>query len=171
MFFTVSNQVSTAAKSYWTKQFELCSAFNAKALASMAKLSDLNLHAMQETLENSSKALQQILSSNQPAASNQAQLAIDAARAYGREVANIASDLRTESTHLVQNSVTAVNTQIDACLDDLSKEAPEAAGGAFQLMRAALGNVNKGYDQMIMTSEQAAQAVVDSLDSRSQPLH
>lgn len=73
--------------------------------------------------------------------------------------------------HLAQNSITAVNAQIDACLDELAKEAPDAAGGVLQLMRAAIGNVNKGYDQLMMTSEQAAKAVVDSLDGDSHPLH
>lgn len=171
MFFTVSSQVTSAATSYWASQFALCSAFNAKTLASMAKLSELNLHAIQETLGNSSMALQQSPSSDQAAASDRAQKVIEAARAYGRQVADIAFDMRAESTHLVQDSVNAATAQIDACLDGLSQQAPEAAGGVLQLMRAAIGNVNKGCDQMITTSDQAAQAVADSLDSRSHPLH
>ena len=169
MFSTVPSQISSAASSYWTRQFELCSAFNAKALTSMQKLSELNMHAMREAMENSSKALQQLMSSDKPAASDQAQLAIDAARAYSRQVTDIALDMRTESTHLVQGSISAASAQVDACLDGLTKDAPDAAGGVLQLMRVAVGNVHKGYDQLMMTSEQAAQAVVDSLDGASQP--
>lgn len=169
MFSIVSSQVSTAAASYWARQFELCSAFNAKALTRMTKLSDLNMHAMQEALENSSKTLQQMLSSDKPTASDQAQLAIDGARAYSRQIAGIALEMGTESTHLMQGSITAVNAQIDACLDGLTKDAPDSASGVLQLMRAAIGNVNKGYDQLMETSEHAAQAVVDSLDGGSHP--
>jgi hypothetical protein len=162
--------VSTAVASYWAKQFELCSAFNAKALASMTKLSELNMHTIQGALENSSKAMQQ-LSSDQPSASDQAQLAIDAARAYGKQVAGIAFDMRTESTHLMQNSISAVHAQVDSYIADLTKEAPDAASGALQLVRTAIGNANKGYDQLMMTSEQAAQAVVDSLNGDTHPIH
>lgn len=171
MFFTVSSQISSAAASYWARQFELCSAFNAKALASMTKLSELNTRAMREAVQNSSTALQQLLTSGGTAPSDRAQLAIDGARAYGRQVAGIAFDMRTESTHLVQNSLNSVHTQFDSYLDDLTKGAPETASGALQLVRAAIGNVNKGYDQLIMTSDQAAQAVVDSLEGSSHPLH
>jgi phasin family protein len=169
MLPTNPNLVSTSAASYWARQFELCSALNAKALNSMTKLADLNMHAMQDALENSSKALQQMLAPDNPGPTPQAQLAIEGARAYGRQVANIAFEMRTESTHLVQGSITAVSAQIDACFDDLSKDAPDAASGVLQLMKVAIGNVNKGYDQLMMTSEQAAQAMVDSLDSAANP--
>lgn len=169
MFPSIPSQVPTALASYWSKQFELCSAFNAKALSSMTKLSDLNMHAVQEALETSSKAMQQMLTSDKPAPSDQAQLAIDGARAYSRQVADIAFEMRTESTHLMQGSISAANRQIEACLDDIAKEAPEAAGGALQLMRTAISNVSKSCDQLMMTSEQAAQAVVDSLDGGAHP--
>ena len=162
--------VSAAVASYWAKQFELCSAFNAKALASMTKLSELNMHTIQGALENSSKAMQQ-LSSGQPGPSDQAQLDVDGALAYGQQVAGIAFDMRTESTHLMQNSISAVHEQVDAYIADLTKEAPDAASGALQLVRTAIGNANKGYDQLMTTSEQAAQAVVDSLNVASHPLH
>lgn len=171
MFFTVSSQISNAAASYWARQFELYSAFNAKALASMTKLSELNTRAMQEAVQHSSTALQQMLGSDKTAASDRTQLAIDGGRAYGRQVAGIAFDMQMEFTHLVQNSISSVHAQIDQYLGDLAKDAPDTASGALQLVRAALGNVNKGYDQLIMTSEQAAQAVVDSLDGASHPLH
>ena len=169
MYLTDPSKVSTSAASYWAMQFGLYSAFKATALTSMTKLSDLNLHAMQEVLENSSKALHPLQPSDKPAASFQAQLAIDVARAYNRQLAGIAFEMRTKSSQLLQGSITAVHAQIDSCLDGLNKDAPDAASGVLQLMRSAICDVNTRYDQLMLASDRTARAVVDNLDDGFHP--
>jgi hypothetical protein len=167
MYSTIPSQLSSAAASCLARQFELCSALNASALTSMTKLLDVNMHVVQDALLRASTSLQQMPPSDSAAPLQQVQLAVDGARAYRRQVVGIVLAMGTKCTHLVQGSITAANAQIDASLGDLTKNAPDGASGVLELMRAMLGNVNQGYDQLMTTSEQAAQAVVASLESAS----
>ena len=168
MFFTIPSQMSNGA-AYWVRQFEVCSALNAKALNSMAKFADLNMHALQDALVNSSAASQNMQSYDQAATAQQVQLAIDAGREYGRQVAHLAYEMRAEYTQLLQGNFETTSALIEARLDELKKTAPDSASGVIDVVRTTIGNVHKGYDQLMMTSEQAAQAVVDSLDANAQP--
>ena len=169
MFFTIPSTMSTDAASFWARQFVISSALSAKTLNSMSKLIDLNARAMQDAWTNSNIATQQMLSSDPSGATQQTQHAIDAARAYGREVAGLACEMRTVYTHHLQGNIASASAHIDARLDELARRAPEAPGGVINIMRTTLGNVQKGYDQAVMTSEQAALAMVDMVDVRSQP--
>ncbi len=169
MFFTIPSHMSNDAAAYWTRQFEVGQALQAKTLSSMTKFTELNIHALQDALLNSSTLSQHMLSSDQAAIAQQAQLALDAARDYGRQVANLATEMRTAYTQLLQGNITTTSAMIEARLDELAKNAPESASGVIDAVRATFGNVHKGYDQLMMTSEQAAQAMVDSLDVRAQP--
>jgi hypothetical protein len=168
MFFTISSNFSNGA-AYWARQFEVCRALNAKAFNSMSKLADLNMHALQDALANSSAASQNLLANDQAATAQQVQLAIDAGREYGHQVANLAREMRTEYTQLLQGNIATTNELIEARLDELKKSAPDSAGGVIDAVRATIDNVHKGYDQLMVTSEQAAQAVVDSLDTQAHP--
>ena len=168
MFFTIPSNVSDGA-AYWARQFEVCSALNAKALNGIARFADLNMHALQDAWVNSSAASQNMLSHDQAATAQRVQLAIDAGREYGRQVANLAYEMRTEYAQQLQGNIATTSALIEARLDELKKSAPDSAGGVIDVVRATIGNVHKGYDQLMMTSEQAAQAVVDSLDTSAHP--
>ena len=168
MFFTIPSNLSNGA-AYWVRQFEVCSALNAKALNSMAKLADLNMHALQDAWSNSSAASQNMQSYDQAATARQVQLAIDAGREYGRQVAHLACEMRTEYTQVLQGNFDTTSALIEARLDELKESAPDSSGGVIDVVRTTIGNVHKGYDQLMMTSEQAAQAVVDSLDAHAEP--
>jgi hypothetical protein len=169
MFFTIPSHLSNDAAAYWDRQYEVCSALQAKTLSGMTKLADLNMRALQDAVHNATTASQHLLSSDHAAATQQGQLAREAAREYGRQVAGLASEMRTAYTQLLQGNITSTSAQIEARLDELAKTTPDSASGVIEAVRTTLGNVHKGYDQLMMTSEQAAQAVVDSLDVRAQP--
>lgn len=167
MFFTIPSNIPADAASYWARQFQISSALTAKTLYSMAKLVDLNFHTVRDVWENSTTASQTVLSSENATVPQQAQVAMDAARAYGREVASLACEMRMEYAQQLQGNIATASAQVDARLDELARRVPEAAGGVINVLRTTLGNAQRGYDQVMMTSEQAAQAVVDILDVRA----
>lgn len=163
MFATIPHQLTTAATAYWSRQFELYSALNAKALDNTKKLADLNLRTLHAAMERSSAALLQTLPSESPAPVPQAQLAMEDARAYARQVADLGSAMRAEYIHLMQGSLAAANARIEAGLDELSNNVPDGAANVVELIRATVGSVIDGCKQSMATSEQAVQAVASTI--------
>lgn len=169
MFAVIPNEISTVAKAQWAAQLDLWTALNAKALDSVTKLAELNMHAAHDAMARSSTAFQQMGSTGNPSAPswvnpNQAQPDFGNALEYGRQTAAIVLDMRTECLHLLQAHVVEANRQIAAMFDHVGQNSPDGAGGVVEFMRAALSNANTGYSQFMKTSEQAAEAMAASLN-------
>lgn len=107
MFTAILSKLSATATSQWAAQLELSTSLNKKMLDSMTKLAELNIHSAQDTFAASSQAVRQMLTSGKTASATDIVAPIDRMRAYGRDLNDIASGMRTEYLHLMQESVQA----------------------------------------------------------------
>lgn len=106
MFATEPNQFSAAASSQWAAQLQLVSALNKTTLDGLTRLAELNKRTVQEAMSNSTAALSQLRSQEQPSSMYYpAQSAIDSARHYGQQAADIYKNLGAEYLRLMQESM------------------------------------------------------------------
>src|SRR5438045_2276241 len=101
--FAIPEQLSNATKSHFNSQLELINSLTAKAFENVEKVIQLNVTAAKTSFEESSAAVQQLLSAKDPQAffavsAAQAQPSAEKTLAYGRHLAGIAAGAQAEFT-------------------------------------------------------------------------
>lgn len=169
MFTAMPNQISAALQAQLAARLELYTAFNAKALDVVTKVAELNLQMMHQALARATSASRQALASDAPFAQNwatpgQQSPDLNQMLAYGQQLTHIAFDAGTECLRLLQPSLAKTEEQITQQFEGMASHAPAGGNGYLDMLRAAMGQVSSGYDNLIKVSEQAGEAMTNGLD-------
>lgn len=169
MVAAMPNQISAALQAQLATRLELYTAFNAKALEVVTKVAELNLQLMHETLARATSASRQALASDAPFAHAWTTLGqqppdLNQMLAYGHQLTHIAFDAGTECLRLLQPSLAKTEQQITQQFEGMASHAPAGGNGYLEMLRAAMGQVSNGYDNLIKVSEQAGEAMTNGLD-------
>ena len=161
---TFQDQFSAATKANFEAQLTLITSLTGKAFESVEKLVELNLAAVKSSMEESTANAKLMLS----AKDSQELMALSAAQskptaekvmAYGRHVADIASDVQAEFTRAAEAQIAETTRRVNALVDDVSKSAPAGSENVIAMMKSALSNANAGFEQLSKTTKQAVQTM------------
>lgn len=162
--FAIPEQLSTATKTHFTSQFELINSLTNNAFANVEKVIQLNVAAAKTSFEESTAAMQQLLSAKDPQAffaltTAQAQPASEKTLAYGRHLASIATGAHAEFTKATEAQIADASSKVSALVAEVSKNAPAGSESAVAILKSAIDNANAGYAQLSKSSKQAAEAL------------
>jgi phasin family protein len=87
---------------------------------------------------------------------------------YGRQMTEIANELRTEIGKIVQNEVSFANGYGATTMKDLFRQTPFAAAPVSEWMKTALDAANAGYAQLIGTAAQMSKELGDQMPAPTQ---
>ncbi|MES2069268.1 MAG: phasin family protein [Pseudomonadota bacterium] len=107
MVSSMPMSVPVAAKTQAASQLELWTALNRKALDAIARLADLNMYEVQQTLQGISAMTKKLVSHdgelpNYPVGSDEFQSDLERSLAYGRQVLEIAWSVQADMVKLSQ---------------------------------------------------------------------
>ena len=162
--FAVPEQFSAATKANFDAQLAMITSLTSKAFESVEKIVELNMTAVKSSLEESTAAANQLLSTKDPKefftlTATQAQPNAEKAVAYGRNLAAIAAGAQAEFTKAAEAQIAETSKKVIALVDDVSKNAPAGSENVIALVKSAIGNANAGYEQLTKTTKQAVEAM------------
>ena len=168
--FPIQDQISVVARSNLEAQLALFSSLSFKTIESVEKLVSLNITAVKATVEESTAKTHELLAVQSPQdlfalSAAQAQPNMEKAIAYGRHLTTIASGAQAEFVKAAEAQFADANRKFSKMVEEASLKAPGASDGVADLMKTAIDNATKGYEQLSRTTKQAAQAVEANLNS------
>ncbi|MDB5797167.1 MAG: phasin family protein [Paucimonas sp.] len=161
-------QLSNATRSQVEAFLELSTSLAAKAFEGVEKVIELNMTVVKSSMEESTAAVQQLLSAKDPQAffsltAAQAQPNAEKALAYARHLASIATSLQSEFTKATEAQITENNRKVVALVDEVSKNAPAGSENVVAFMKSAIGNASAGYEQISKSTKQAVEAMESNI--------
>ena len=168
--FPIQDQISVAARNNLEAQLAMFSAFTFKSLESVEKLMSLNITAVKATMEESAAKTHEMLAVQTPQeffalSAAQAQPSMEKAIAYSRHLTTIASGAQAEFVKAAEAQLADANRNFTKMVEEASTKVPGASDGVADLMKTAIDNATKGYEQLSRTTKQATQAVEANLNS------
>ena len=166
--FSNNDQFSTAAKANFETQLAAITALTNKAFESVAQLVDLNVSAAKASLQHSAAAAQQLLSAKDPQeffalSTTQTQPNTESVLAYGRKLADIASNVQAEFTKAAEAQIAETTRKVTALVEDVAKNAPAGSENAIAMLKSAIGNANASYAQLSKNGKQATDAIEENI--------
>lgn len=146
MFSAIPSDISTAIEAQWSARMGLFAALNAKALDTLNKVTELNLHTLQQALARASAA--------EPKPPT-----VDETLEYGHQLSHIAFDAGVEYLRMLQPSIAVTEQQLTRQVASLAEKAPPPNASMLDMLRNAFGQATSGYDSLVKASEQAASAI------------
>ncbi|MBC7859709.1 MAG: hypothetical protein H7Z39_13250 [Burkholderiaceae bacterium] len=146
MFSAIPSDISTAIEAQWSARMGLFAALNAKTLDTLNKVTELNMHTLQQALARATA------SEPQPPT-------VDETLGYGRQLSHIVFDAGVDYLRMLQPSIAVTEQQLTQQFESLADKAPAPNAGMFDLLRNAFGQATSGYDHLVKASEQAASAI------------
>lgn len=168
--FPMNEQISTATRANLETQLSILAALSATAFESFERVVDLNLNAARTSLEDSSATARQMLTARDmqeflSLTAAQAQPAAAKALAYSRHLANIAANAQNEFNKAAEQQIAEAGRKMSALVDDVSRNAPAGSENMIAIVKSAIGNANRGYEQFSKTTKQAVEAVEANMNS------
>src|SRR6185437_8821885 len=125
------------------------------------KLIDLNLKVVKATLDEVSQKSQQAtdLKDAQDVSSfisASAQPSADKALAYSKHLYDIFAGVQTELSKLAEAQIAEGREQVNAAVEQLTKNAPAGSESAVAMLKSSLATATSAYDSLAKAAKQAA---------------
>jgi phasin family protein len=173
MAATLQQQVSAATRSQIENQLAAWTALNNTLLEGVARLADLNMQAVRESIDESAALSRELAETKNPqdllaVAAEQMQPRLERLANYGRHVADIANDVRTGFGKVMQEEMSGVNQHTSFAMNDMFRQAPVVGGPFGEWMKTAMDAANAGYEQLLGTTMQMTKTMEDNIAATGQ---
>lgn len=162
--FTGNAQFGDAVKASVETQVAFYNALTASNLATIEKLTQLNMSTAKVTTEESTVIAKQLFSS-QDAKEVHALLGalpqsiLAKATAYSSHLANIGSASQTEVTRAAEQRFAAMGVKLSALIDQASKDMPVGSENSAAAAKAVIASASAGYEQLSKNALRTSEAV------------
>ncbi|HEX7748424.1 MAG TPA: TIGR01841 family phasin [Bordetella sp.] len=134
------------------------------------KLIDLNLKVVKATLDEVSQKSQQAtdLKDAQDVSSfisASAQPSADKALAYSKHLYDIFAGVQTELSKLAEAQIAEGREQVNAAVEQLTKNAPAGSESAVAMLKSSLATATSAYDSLAKAAKQAADVAESNLSA------
>jgi phasin family protein len=173
--FTNPEQFANATKTLFDLQMETFNALASKAVKGVEQVVALNMTTAKNSVDNAMAASRQMSQASDPKAametlSSHMQPGVQDAAAYGEQLRQIVADIQNDfqqaaDTHLVE----AKNT-LSALIYDVTQNVKPGQENAVEIIKAAIDNAFKGYDQVTQSTRDAMRRVEEQVTRASSQL-
>jgi phasin family protein len=173
--FTNPEQFASATKTLFDLQMQTFNALASKAVQGVEQVVALNMATAKQSVENSIAAGRQMSQAPDPKAAIDAlsarlQPRLSEASAYGEQLRQIVGDIQKEfqqaaDTHLVE----AKNT-LSALIYDVTQNVKPGQENAVEIIKAAIENAFKGYEQVTLSTREAMRRVEEQVTQATDQL-
>jgi phasin family protein len=161
--FQNPEQFAAATKALFQFQLETFNTLTEKAVHGLEQVVELNIQTAKTGIEDNLATSKEISQANDPKAA----MAVMAARlqpgmaatnAYNRQLGEIISDIHNEFTRAAEAHVVEAKNNLSALIEDVTKNVKPGSENAVEIVRDAIGNAFKGYEQVTTATRQAVAA-------------
>jgi phasin family protein len=166
--FTNPEQFANATKTLFELQMETFNALASKAVQGVEQVVALNMATAKNSMEGAMATSRQMSQAADPKAAidtlqSHMQPGVQNAQAYGEELRRIVADIQKDfqqaaDTHLVE----AKNT-LSALIYDVTQNVKPGQENAVEIIKAAIDNAFKGYEQVTQSTRDAMRRVEEQV--------
>ena len=170
--FTNPEQFASATKTLFDLQVQTFNALASKAVQGVEQVVALNMSTARSAMESTLATSREATQAADPKAALDAvqarmQPGVSDATAYGEQLRQIIGDIQKEfqqaaDTHLVE----AKNT-LSALIYDVTQNVKPGQENAVEIIKAAIENAFKGYEQVTMSTREAMRRVEEQVAQAS----
>jgi phasin family protein len=134
------------------------------------KLVDLNLKVVKATLDEvaqKSKQATELKDTEEVSSfvSATVQPGADKAMAYGKHVYDIVTGVQAELAKLAEAQIAEGREQVNAAVEQFTKNAPAGSEGAIAILKSSLATANNTYESLTKAAKQAAEVAENNLNA------
>jgi phasin family protein len=173
--FTNPEQFANATKTLFELQVETFNALASKAVQGVEQVVALNMNTAKNSMDNALAASRQMSQAGDAKSALdtlQARLqpGVQDAQAYGEQLRQIVADIQKDfqqaaDTHLVE----AKNT-LSALIYDVTQNVKPGQENAVEIIKAAIDNAFKGYEQVTQSTREAMRRVEEQVSRATSQL-
>ena len=166
--FTNPEQFASATKTLFELQMMTFNALTSKAVQGVEQVVSLNMATAKNSMADSLAAGKEMAQAKDAKAA----LAAAAARAkpdvsgvveYNDQLKVIIDDIRSEFTQAADAHIAEAKSTLTALIYDVTQNVKPGSENAVQIIKAAIDNAFKGYEQVTQATRQAVQTVEEQI--------
>jgi phasin family protein len=162
--FTSPEQFANATKTLFDLQMQTFNALASKTVKGVEQVVALNVNAAKESVAGTLEAGRSMAQATDPKAAVQAlaarmQPGMANASEYRAQLKAIIDEMHDEFRHAADSHVAEAKSTLSALIYDLTQNVKPGSENAVEIMKAAIDNAFKGYEQVTQATRQAVQSV------------
>ena len=162
--FTNAEQFANATKALFEFQLQTFNALTSKAVQGVEQVIALNIATAKSSVEDTLAAGKELSLSKDPKAAldlvtAQVRPNVDTAKAYNHQLGLIIKEIHDEFASAAEAHMAEAKTNLSALIYDVTKSVPPGSDNAVQIIKTAIDNAFKGYEQVTKATKEAVQTV------------
>ena len=162
--FTSPEQFANATKTLFDLQMQTFNAIASQTVKGVEQVVTLNMNAAKNTVERSMAAGRDMSQSTDPKAAIESLAArmqpdMGNAAEYGAQLKAIIDGMHEQFRHAADSHVTEAKNTLSALIYDVTQNVKPGSENAVEIIKAAIENAFKGYEQVNQATRQAVQNV------------
>lgn len=166
--FTNAEQFAKATKALFEFQLETFNALTSKAVKGVEQVVALNMATAKNHIDGSIAAGKEIGQSKDPkaaleAAAAQVKPGVASAQEYNQQLGEIIKEIHTEFTNAATAHMAEAKTNLSALIYDVTQHVPPGTENAVQIVKTAIDNAFKGYEEVTKATQAAVKSVEEKI--------
>jgi len=164
--FTSPEQFANATKTLFDLQMQTFNALAGKTVKGVEQVVALNMNAIKSTMDSTLQASRDVAQAGNPkaayeslAARMQPAAGVTNAAEYTTQLKAIIDDMHNEFRGAADAHAVEAKNTLSALIYDVTQNVKPGSENAVQIMKAAIDNAFKGYEQVTAATRQAVQTV------------
>lgn len=170
--FTNPEQFANSTKTLFDLQMQTFNALANKAVQGVQQVVALNMATAKTSVEGTIAAGKEISQAKDPKAALAAlqahiQPGVSGAAAYGEQLKTIIDEIHKEFRTAADTHVAEAKNTLSALIYDVTQNVKPGQENAVEIIKAAIENAFKGYEQVTQATRQAVQTVEEQIAKAS----
>ena len=173
--FNNPEQFASATKTLFDLQMQTFNALATKAVQGVEQVVALNLATAKQSMENTLEVGRQFSQAPDPKAAIDAlqarvQPGMTAATAYGDQLKQIIGDIKKEFEQAADTHLAEAKNTLSALIYDVTQNVKPGQENAVEIIKAAIDNAFKGYEQVTQSTREAMRRVEEEVERANERL-
>jgi phasin family protein len=173
--FNNPEQFASATKTLFDLQMQTFNALASKAVQGVEQVVALNLATAKQSMENTLEAGRQFSQAQDPQAaidalSSRVQPGVTEATAYGDQLKQIIGDIKNEFEQAADTHLAEAKNTLSALIYDVTQNVKPGQENAVEIIKAAIENAFKGYEQVTQSTRDAMHRVEEQVARATEQL-
>jgi phasin family protein len=171
--FKSPEQFAAATKTLFELQMNTFNTLATKAMKGVEQVVSLNLDAARSSMESGIAAGKDIGRATDPhaalkVAAAHVQPGMDHAMAYGQDLKSAIDEIHREFTSAAEAHMAEAKNALSALIYDVTENVKPGQADAVQIVKAAIDNAFRGYEEVTKATRQAVRQVEDQVAKASE---
>lgn len=173
--FNNPEQFASATKTLFDLQMQTFNALASKTVQGVEQVVALNLATAKQSMENTLEVGRQFTQAPDPKAAIDAlqarvQPGMTAATAYGDQLKQIIGDIKKEFEQAADTHLAEAKNTLSALIYDVTQNVKPGQENAVEIIKAAIDNAFKGYEQVTQSTREAMRRVEEQVERANERL-